>query len=359
MLHIIGLPHTIVSSEYSHCAFSGKILRFAKMMHRYGWRVLEYSNEGSESEAEHVRILTKIEFENLSRREGETHFFDADFDNHALTEAFYGRVEQKLSELTRPHDIVCHVFGPLQRLVPFAPECFHVESGIGYTCHVDVMPFRVFESEIWRAWHSGRQHNIMGNHLSWVTPNYFDVAEWPLEKEPEKFFLFFGRIKCDKGLRIILELARRCPERRFVICGQGDPTEWLTESNIEYQKPAHGKDRAKLLGKAAAVICASEYLEPFCGSCVEAQLCGTPVITTNFGAFVETVEHAKSGYRCRTLGDFLAALNLVGFLDREYISKRARALYSLETVGGIYDMIFKQIQDQARLGWYSKESHML
>jgi glycosyltransferase involved in cell wall biosynthesis len=43
--------------------------------------------------------------------------------------------------------------------------------------------------------------------------------------------------------------------------------------------------------------------EPFGGAGVEAQLVGTPVLASSFGAMIETVEHGISGYHCHTLAD--------------------------------------------------------
>jgi len=65
-LHLVGIFHTQHTIAYSHCAFTGKALRFPKMMRGQGYYVVEYSNEGSESSAnEHVIMLSATEFETL------------------------------------------------------------------------------------------------------------------------------------------------------------------------------------------------------------------------------------------------------------------------------------------------------
>ena len=61
-LRLPAVPHTITSSEYSHCAFAGKVLRFSPMMRSQSYEVFHYGAEGSESG---VDILTRAEWEEL------------------------------------------------------------------------------------------------------------------------------------------------------------------------------------------------------------------------------------------------------------------------------------------------------
>ena len=76
VLHLLGLFHTQTKLAYSHCAFTGKVLRFPKMMQRFGYEIIEYSNFGSESTAdEHVEILSKNEFSSFFGTRKETDFF--------------------------------------------------------------------------------------------------------------------------------------------------------------------------------------------------------------------------------------------------------------------------------------------
>jgi glycosyltransferase involved in cell wall biosynthesis len=100
-------------------------------------------------------------------------------------------------------------------------------------------------------------------------------------------------------------------------------------------------------------------VEPFGIVVIEAMMSGTPVISSDFGAFVETVEHGKTGFRCRTLGDYLAAVKTVENLDRKYIAEHARQRWTYEVIGKRYDEIFKQIYDLKDGGWYSEHSHII
>ena len=77
----------------------------------------------------------------------------------------------------------------------------------------------------------------------------------------------------------------------------------------------------------------------------------------SYGAFTETIEDGVTGFRCSTLGDFLAAIELADKLDRKYIRDRAVRLYSFQAVGKKYDAAFKQIADLRDEGWYKNVTH--
>ena len=167
--------------------------------------------------------------------------------------------------------------------------------------------------------------------------------------------VFMGRLTEGKGIASVLEVAARRPDVRFQIIGQGDASAWTIPENVEILG-SMGPERAALLGQARAIIAPSRYIEPFCGSVVEAQLCGTPAITSDFGAFAETVQHGITGFHCQTVNQFTAAVDRVLGLDRETIARRARKLYAMERVGRLYDDAFEVVRQRLAdgvfpLGW--------
>jgi glycosyltransferase involved in cell wall biosynthesis len=75
---------------------------------------------------------------------------------------------------------------------------------------------------------------------------------------------------------------------------------WLdltTVPNLIYKGLVNKEQRKVLLSKSTALIQFSLYDEPFGWNVIEANLSGTPVITSNRGAFLDTVKEGVNGYK--------------------------------------------------------------
>jgi hypothetical protein len=350
-LHLVGIFHTQATAAFSHCAFTGKALRFPRMMQAQGYEVIEYSNEGSEAGAtEYVPILSLDEFDKLygSRKDTDFHGDNATVgsEGHQL---FEERLIVEMRKRLQKEDIICHPFGHAhQILMEKFPSHQHVETGIGYPT---LMPnsFRIFESYAWMHYHQGEEKR-QGRNYEWVVPNYFDLDEWEPSYKPGEYLAFLGRICSVKGMDTIKEIANYSPWP-IVLHGQGDPTPW-EHPNIEYRGPISGTARSEFLRNARAALMPTNFTEPFAGSGVEAMLCGTPLIAVDYGAFTETILDGVTGFRCHTLQDWIDAIDNAGDLSRRMVANVARSRYSLEACGKKYDKIFKDINNLNKKGWY-------
>lgn len=367
-LHLCGIPHTQTTYEFSHCAFTGKVKRFSPMMQSVGYDVIHYGVEGSYSGAtydvnlmsydEWNGIRTKLFREIYGDRDTMPTDFIGDLANtgNELYKVFNERLKYQLSKNLDTNDIICLPFGfAHEEAIKDFPNAA-VETGIGYPN--SYKDFRVFESNAWYHYEMGRQ-NKSGHDYNWVIPNYFKIDDWDFNPTPDGYIAYFGRLGDIKGLHIVREVAKYRPDLHFKICGQGDPTPYLTEPNIEYVPPIHGRERSVFLGGAMAVMMPTRYVEPFGGVTVEAELCGTPVLGSSYGSFTETIEHGKTGFQCRTLGDYLAALEIIenGGISREYTRQFAVERFDMYKLAHKYDAVFKQIHDiSTDRGWYSKRS---
>jgi glycosyltransferase involved in cell wall biosynthesis len=106
------------------------------------------------------------------------------------------------------------------------------------------------------------------------------------------------------------------------------------------------------MGGAIATFAPTTYIEPFGTVAPESMACGTPAITTDWGAFTETVVNGVSGYRCRTLKDFVEAAEKVKYLDRKAVREHAIKNYSLESISVMYEEYFKKLYQLWGNGWY-------
>lgn len=360
-LHLLGIPHTVTTKDFAHCAFTQKVYKFSRMMTPLGFEVIHYGVAGSDSGATvDVELMGQDEHQALlghPYNHDKTAFYGSDAEaGSGLYTQWNLYARDALKEYVQPGDCILLPFGhahaPAVRGLPIlSAGASAVESGIGYfDC---LLPWRIYESEAVR-------HGVMAkdgragvhsssSRLEFVVPNSYDVDEWP-EGPGGDAVVFLGRITEGKGIPLILSLAKERPSVQFVIAGQGDLSQFgPIPPNVEYVGPLT-HERAAYLGNARAIIAPSHYIEPFCGTVVEAALCGTPAITSSFGAFTETVAQDRTGFRCQTMRQYLDAIDNVGMLNRKDVRARARRLYGLRSVGRAYEAAFRVIEERTKAG---------
>ena len=381
-LHMLALPHTVTNDDFSHCAYTGKVLRFPEMMMSRGFEVYHYGIEGSTTNATRdIQLMTRDEWDyfrvksykflhpKISHDDAVKHLADhksfiGDLGNWStpLYIEFNDRLRPFLQANYRSTttDIVCVPFGVSHDQALKDLNMVVCESGIGY--NDSTRNYRIFESYAWLH-HELAKSAKWGQNYWFVVPNYFDARHWPLSLTPKMNTVgFFGRIYDGKGCHIVMEVAARMPHVQFILCGQGNPEPFMKHPNIVYKPPISGTDRGEYLGSLTALLAPTMFIEPFCGVAVEAQMCGTPVLTQDYGAQTETVENLKTGVRCHTLQDYVLGVQLAidGKFDRQYIHERAVKLYDMFEVGKKYEYAFKCIMDvhNGTNGWYSQTSHL-
>lgn len=377
VMHLIAPFHTVPSLAASHCAFTGKALRFSKMMKGFFPKIIEYSNFGSESEADkHVVMLTKAEWKKHYAPESKEAFWgDKAIHGTPSWHIFDSRLRIALRARVKDGDFIGHPFGHAHRdLVADFPLQCHVETGIGYP-DAPMGAFRIFESEAWKHWHWGKhgEEHGHGTNKCWtyVIPNYFDLDEWPFQSATDQkhpYVLFMGRLTDTKGAYILADIAqqwvRLYPQSplHFKFAGQGDwePLKAAlgpAAERADYMGSVQGTARAVLIGGAVASMMPTNFIEPFGGSGIEGMLTGTPLLASDWGAFTETVVPGVNGFRCKTLGDWLAAIDTAPALSRKVVAEHARARYSLKACRAHYERAFTAMADLWRgPGWYSERN---
>lgn len=352
-LHVVALPHTSLTEDFTACAFTFRVLKFCGMMTGLGHIVYLYGGPSSAAECtEHIPCITEDERRAIV---GDRHFVHASFD-YSLPHwrKFNGRVIEEIGKRKGEREFLCVIGGRAHKEIADAhPDLRLCEFSIGYG---GVIPesFKVFESRAWQHTVYGSQNSnpnaIDGRFYDTVIPGSFNPDDFPFRAEKDDYFVFLGRLTHRKGVGIAVETCKRLGAR-LIIAGQGEPHE--IPDYGEYIGVIGSERRGELLAGAKALFCCAQYIEPFGNASVEAQLCGTPVISTPWGAMTETVEDGKTGFHCHILREFMEAAQQAGELDPHYIRERAVRLYSTQSVASQYQRYFERLATLSGDGWYS------
>lgn len=358
--HVLGFAHTKTSPEYCACAYTQKVWKLCQMLRGLKHEVIHYGAEGSYPEcSETVDVLSDAAQKAVYDYDKTRSFFKWD-PNDSAFQLFNRNAIFEIVKREQPQDFLLCMGGTWHKpIADHFPAMTVVEPGIGYEGIFS--RFRVFESYAWMHYMYGRlgSAQVDGTWFDAVIPNYFDETQFEIRPKKD-YFLYFGRLIPRKGLRVVADIAERLKIK--VLCvGQGalsDPGAGPDDCGItsEYleHRPAVGiEERKILMAEARALFLPTYYLEPFGGVAVEAQMSGTPVITTDWGAFPETVRHGETGYRCRTLEQFIWATKNVHLLSSRVCRQWAVENFGLDRVAGMYQEYFEMLFSLWGKGWYA------
>lgn len=154
------------------------------------------------------------------------------------------------------------------------------------------------------------------------------IVEQSKTMPTKKYFLFFGRLSYEKGVKTLLEAFERLPECNLKVVGTGPLEADLKQmkdtrkmENVEFIGYKTGKELSDLVAGAYFVVVPSEWYENNPMTIIEAYSVGTPVIGAKIGGIPEIVIDSKTGFQFESgnaddLKDKIVSVNKLS--DSEY-----------------------------------------
>jgi glycosyltransferase involved in cell wall biosynthesis len=280
-IHVLGNPSVPTGTKHRTEAFSFHTYKYIKYLHKE-FHMIHYGIPGAEVDCEHIDVSSMVE------------------------------AGKHIKQNSKKDDIIACFFGHENSpACKMNPHCKWIEPSIGYRVEAVFAPYRAFTSYALMNRFYG--YNNVNEFPSWfdiVIPNPFTISEFEFSAEKDDYCLCFGRVVREKGIDLAIQITEHL-NQKLIIAGPGTLQEMgYTDipDHVEVIGTVGPDERKELLKKAKCVFGLTYYSEPFGNMIIEANLSGTPVITTDWGSFPEIVKEGYNGYRIRTFAELKHAL---------------------------------------------------
>lgn len=184
------------------------------------------------------------------------------------------------------------------------------------------------------------------------------IVEHAKEIPKDKYFLFFGRLSYEKGVKTLLEAFKDIKRCKLKIVGTGPKENELKEyainndmHNVEFLGYKRGKELTDLVSNAYFVVVPSEWYENNPMTIIEAYSVGTPVIGAKIGGIPEIVVDGKTGLLFES-GNTGCLRDTIKKTD--HISSSEYMTYSANVIRFATDNMSKDSYWKKLIGFYNK-----
>ena len=345
-LHVLANPYGITNLKYRMEPFNIAAHKFVSQMKQRGWKILHYGHEQSTVDCENIAITTTKDLQ----AQGDDDLFTHDnrlVPNFDLGRAFCERANLQLKARCQPGDIVLCFYGIAhQSAVEGLENVRIVEPSIGYGGESVFAPYRVFTSyAIMHYFYGLRGMLLTPSWFDAVIPNAMDPDEFEYSDQKSDYLLYQGRLSTDKGIDLAIQVSEKTGHR-LIIAGPGSLSDLgyqTVPKHVEMFGYANAEQRKKLLRDAKALIAPTHYIEPFGNMVAEALMSGTPVMTSDWGGFVETNPHGVTGFRCRDFNDFIQAVDNIHRINHQDCRAWAMDRFSGQVVHDQFDRYLEKL----------------
>ena len=333
-VHIIGVPRNPSTQDIAVDPYARASYWLTTLLYEQGIEVYYYGYTSCTVQANKKFNVLDADFH--------AKYFTTQFENTQWTYSTEGdniysqlAVEQIKLNATSGDIVACMWSDSIKFALPLQENGIKVvDAHIGHHIYSEAS-YNVFTSV-------ANQHFVYGKYGlengRWgdvvIPPPCDSITEFVYSETKDNYYLFLARLVRPKGIDLFLDIAKELPNKKFILAGQGDLSllQRSIPSNVEFVGYADLEKRKKLLSKAKAVISPTHYPEPFGLTTIEANLSGTPVITTSWGGYTDNVKQGVSGFRCTYFSEFIDAINKVELLDPKECRKFGEQFTAEESV---------------------------